>query len=118
MNIIRSLSLLFFMAGSVGLCAQSVLRLPTQQDLEKLSMEEWNNQIRREKFDMVIPVAMRNNNVDMWIHVLRITMHDPFGAEELGSTSGVFVFTDRGVDRIEREVMGRRWGPSHRRRQC
>jgi hypothetical protein len=49
----------------------------------------------------------------MWIHVMREAVPDPFGAEELGSTSGVFVFTDRGGNRIERAVLGRRWGDSH-----
>ena len=29
-----------------------------------------------------------------------------------GSTSGVFVFTDRGNDRIERAILERRWGDS------
>jgi hypothetical protein len=76
-------------------------------------LKEWNNQIRREKFDLVLPEVMRKNNVDMWIHVMRETIPDPFGAEELGSTSGVFVFTDGGGDRIERAVLGRRWGASH-----
>jgi hypothetical protein len=56
---------------------------------------------------------MGKNDVDMWIHVMRETIPDPFGAEDLGSTSGVFVFTDRGGDRIERAVLGRRWGASH-----
>jgi hypothetical protein len=81
---------------------------------DNMSMEEWNNLIRREKFDMVLPVAMRKNNVDMWIHVMRIAIPDEFGAEELGSTSGVFVFTDCGGDRIERAILGRRWGATHR----
>ncbi len=76
-------------------------------------LREWNHRIRREKFDLVLPDVMRKNNVDMWIHVMRETIPDPFGAEELGSTSGVFVFTDRGGDRIERAVLGRRWGDSH-----
>ena len=76
-------------------------------------LQEWNNRIRREKFDIVLPEVMRKNDVDMWIHVMRETIPDPFGAEELGSTSGVFVFTDRGGDRIERAVLGRRWGASH-----
>ena len=56
---------------------------------------------------------MRKNDVDMWIHVMRESIPDPFGAEDLGSTSGVFVFTDRGGERIERAVLGRRWGDSH-----
>lgn len=76
-------------------------------------LREWNHQIRREKFDIVLPEVMRDNDVDMWIHVVRETIPDPFGAQELGSTSGVFVFTDRGGDRIERAVLGRRWGASH-----
>jgi hypothetical protein len=44
---------------------------------------------------------------------MREAVPDPFGAEEFGSTSGVFVFTDRGGDRIERAILGRRWGVSH-----
>lgn len=76
-------------------------------------LREWNHRIRREKFDLVLPEVMRANDVDMWIHVMRETIPDPFGAGELGSTSGVFVFTDRGGDRIERAVLGRRWGASH-----
>jgi len=77
---------------------------------------ELNNQIRREKFDFDLPVVMRNNKVDMWIHVMRVEVSDAFGAEELGSTSGIFVFTDRGGDRIERAVLGRRWGATQRQR--
>ena len=70
-----------------------------------------NDQIRREKFDTVLPEAMKKNNVDMWIYVVR---DDPdlFGAQDFGSTSGVFVFTDRGGNRIERAILGRRWGAS------
>lgn len=75
-------------------------------------LTEWNRRIRREKFDVVLPEVMRANGVDMWIHVMRESVPDPFGAEELGSTSGVFVFTDRGGPRIERAVLGRRWGDS------
>ncbi len=77
---------------------------------------ELNNQIRREKFDLVLPQVMKKNNIDMWIHVMRVAIPDPFGAEDLGSTSGVFIFTDRGGDRIERAVLGRRWGATQRER--
>jgi hypothetical protein len=80
---------------------------------ESNDLKDVNNQIRKEKFDIVLPEVMRKNNVDMWIHVVRETIPDPFGAEDLGSTSGVFVFTDRGGDRIERAVLERRWGDSH-----
>ncbi|MCZ6673221.1 MAG: hypothetical protein O7C75_09810 [Verrucomicrobia bacterium] len=77
---------------------------------------ELRNQIRREKFDLILPQAMRKNNVDMWIHVMRDAIPDRFGREELGSESGLFVFTDRGGDRIERAVLGRRWGATQRQR--
>lgn len=80
---------------------------PREDDLR-----DANDQIRREKFDKVLPEAMRKNHVDMWIHVMRETIPDPFGAEDLGSTSGVFVFLDRGGDRIERVMFERRWGAS------
>jgi len=78
----------------------------------EFDMTAANNKIRQEKFDAVLPLAMRKNGVDMWIYVMRETIPDPFGAEDLGSTSGVFVFTDRGGDRIERAVLERRWGDS------
>ena len=87
------------------------------QAQEANDLLDLNNQIRREKFDLVLPQAMRKNNVDMWIHVVRADIPDPFGAEDLGSSSGVFVFTDRGSDRIERAVLGRRWGASQRQRE-
>ena len=93
--------------------AQSVSAL-SEQNADDL--KEWNNQIRREKFDLVLPHVMKKNNVDIWIHVMREAICDPFGAEGLGSTSGFFVFTDHGGDRIERAVLGRRWGATQRQR--
>ena len=92
---------------------QSHLTTAGQQAETENDLKEWNNQIRREKFDLVLPEVMKKNNVDMWIHVKREAIPDLFGAEDLGSTSGVFVFTDRGGNRIERAVLGRRWGASH-----
>jgi hypothetical protein len=89
--------------------------------MDEEELKDWNNRIRREKFDIVLPQAMRKNNIDMWIHVMRESRRgrfdyddDSFGTEDLGSASGVFVFTDRGGDRIERAVLGRRWGPTQR----
>ncbi len=89
---------------------------PNQQALEENELKEWNDQIRRDKFDIILPKAMKKNNVDMWIYVMRDAIPDPFGAGEFGFTSGVFIFTDRGGDRIERASLGRRWGGSQRRR--
>ena len=61
------------------------------------------NLIRKEKFDQVLPGALRDNNVDMWIHAIRDGDPDPL-AIDLGGSLGYFVFTDRGGDRIERAV--------------
>ena len=67
------------------------------------------NQIRQEKFDLVLPEAMRENGVDMWITVNREGFEDPltedFGRGYVGSY-GYYVFTDRGGDRIERAILG------------
>ncbi len=94
--------------------ADSLLYYLNLARYEDINMKEWNNRIRQEKFDLILPQVMRENNIDMWIHVMRLSNPDPFGAEDLGSTSGVFIFTDRGGNRIERAVLGRRWGASHR----
>jgi len=71
---------------------------------EEGDLKELMNQIRRDKFDLILPQVMRENNIDMWIHVLREGNPDPLSSN-LGSDSGVFIFTDRG-DRIERAVFG------------
>jgi len=62
---------------------------------------ELENRIRSEKFDKILPRVMRDNNIDMWIHIMRPWTPDPLRFE-LGAPSGVFIFTDRGEDRIER----------------
>lgn len=64
------------------------------------------NHIRRERFYLLLPRAMREHDIDMWIHIIRPWSWggtDPL-RYEFGSKSGVFVFTDRGDDRIERVV--------------
>ena len=67
------------------------------------------NQIRQEKFDIVLPEVMRENGVDMWITVNREGFDDPltedFGKGYVGSY-GYYVFTDRGEGRIERAILG------------
>ena len=60
--------------------------------------------IRNEKLRLILPGAMRDNNVDMWIHVTRAGDPDPM-APHFGSTNGYLIFTDLG-DRIERAVFG------------
>ena len=59
-------------------------------------------QIRKEKLDLILPGAMRDNNVDMWIHVTRNGDPDPL-AYEFGLTSGFLIFTDLG-NKIERAM--------------
>ena len=101
----------------VGLAAQLPITAEAQEERARSSRYvEENNQIRRDKFDLILPQVMRGRGIDMWIHVMREAIPDSFGAEDLGSTSGVVVFTDRGGDRIERAIIGRRWGASQRER--
>ncbi|MDD9996494.1 MAG: hypothetical protein OXQ89_01985, partial [Rhodospirillaceae bacterium] len=97
-----------------GLIGLLVPALVLAQQAPLVDYTEENHQIRRDKFDQVLPQIMRERNVDMWIHVMREAVPDSFGIDELGSASGVFVFTDRGGDRIERAILGRRWGVAHR----
>jgi hypothetical protein len=111
-SIIGCVRYVFVLIGVVGLLPMTVQAQEWTPPTEKY-LEE-NNQIRRDKFDQVLPGAMRERGVEMWIHVMREAIPDRFGVEELGSTSGIFVFTDRGGDRIERAVLGRRWGATQR----
>lgn len=80
----------------------------------EMSAKELDYQIRREKFDLVMPKAMKDNGVDMLIHIMRIAIPDEIGENEFGSNSGVFVFTDQGNGRVERAALGRRWGETLR----
>lgn len=66
--------------------------------------------IRNDKLDLILPGAMRDNGVDMWIHVTRAGGIWAHGSGDLmtqhfGNTNGYLIFTDRG-DRIERAVFG------------
>ena len=73
--------------------------------------------IRREKFDFVLPKALRDNNVDMWIHTVKLGNPDPL-FKDLGTgftllspqpyngSSVYFIFTDKGEERIERAIIG------------
>lgn len=65
-------------------------------------------QIRRDKFDLVLPEAMRENQIDMWITVVKEGLPDPL-VPDLGDgyviPIGYYIFTDRGQDRIERVAL-------------
>jgi len=75
-------------------------RPPADQEIVELM-----HRIRRDTFDQILPQIMRERKIDMWIHVVREGDFDPMGYL-LGSNEGVFIFTDRGGDRIERAVIG------------
>ena len=75
------------------------------------AMRRWRkmNQIRNDKFDLILPEVMRENNIDMWIIMNREGNFDPLysdmGEGYVGLT-GYYVFTDNGGDRIERAALG------------
>ncbi len=75
------------------------------------SFRRWRitNQIRLDKFDLVLPEVMRENKIDMWIIMNREGNFDPLYAE-LGEGyvlhNGYYIFTDTGLPRIERSVLG------------
>jgi len=70
---------------------------------------EMQRQIRLDKFEQILPLAMRNAGIDMWIVAVKENHIDPLW-EDLGrgyvSAIGYYVFTDRGRDRIERAALG------------
>jgi hypothetical protein len=68
--------------------------------------DDQGNVIRRQKFDTVLPRVMRQNGIDMWIYVMRPWTPDPLRFE-FGASEGVFIFTDRGGERIERAAFCR-----------
>ncbi len=67
------------------------------------------NQIRNDKFDLILPEVMRENKIDMWIIMNREGNFDPLypdmGEGYVGLT-GYYIFTDNGDDRIERAALG------------
>ena len=85
--------------------------LPASVYAEGEAEKRWKlmNQIRQDKFDLVLPEVMRENGVDMWITVNREGYNDPltddFGRGYVGDW-GYYIFTDRGGDRIERVALG------------
>ena len=63
--------------------------------------------IQKEKFDLVLPGAMRDNGIDMWIHVMQDGIEDPLVMDlggrahwSMTDTLGFFIFTDLGGGRI------------------
>lgn len=102
MNKRQIIQTLIFMVLIIIFAETFQAQVITEKDLVN---EEVMNLIRKEKFDLILPKIMRNNKIDMWIHVLRAGDPDPL-ADDFGTDSGVIVFTDRGGKRIERAVLG------------
>jgi Xaa-Pro aminopeptidase len=90
----------------------------TQRPNEARARWERLCQIRREKFDYILPEAMRENRIDMWIVAMKEGHYDPFwellGRGYVGSI-GYYIFTDRGGARIERASLGI---TDHHRAKC
>jgi Xaa-Pro aminopeptidase len=65
-------------------------------------------QIRKDKFDYVLPEAMRGNRIDMWLVMMKEGHYDPL-YDDLGrgypGRVGFYIFTDRGA-RVERVALG------------
>ncbi len=87
--------------------------LGNAQPQESRARYEMMKLIQKEKFDLVLPGAMRDNGIDMWIHVMQDGIEDPLTMDlggrahwSMTDTLGLFIFTDRGGDRIERAVLG------------
>ena len=70
---------------------------------------ELQRQVRLDKFEQILPKAMRANGIDMWIVAVKENHTDPLW-EDLGrgyvTGVGYYVFTDRGTPRIERAALG------------
>ena len=75
------------------------------------SFRRWRktNQIRLDKFDLILPEAMRENKIDMWIIMSREGNFDPLYSdmgEGYVGHNGYYIFTDTGSPRVERAVLG------------
>ncbi|MDZ4730288.1 MAG: M24 family metallopeptidase [Xanthomonadales bacterium] len=101
MKTILTVFSLFLLSGTIA--ADTALKGEAQLRWERM------NQIRMDKFDLVLPQVMRENKVDMWITVNREGFEDPL-TEDFGrgyvTEWGYYIFTDRGGDRIERAALG------------
>ena len=92
-----------------ALLALAVREIGAQSQLDARHRWERLCTIRREKFDRILPEAMRENGIDMWIVAMKEGHYDPLwellGRGYVGSI-GYYIFTNRGGDRIERAAIG------------
>jgi Xaa-Pro aminopeptidase len=93
--------------AGLTLCAIFVLTSLYSQE----SFRRWRvtNQVRLDKFDLILPEVMRENKIDMWIIMSREGNFDPLYSdmgEGYVGHNGYYIFTDIGKPRIERAVLG------------
>lgn len=104
---------------SIGLFLASISLLLSSPAYSQEARARWERmcQIRAEKFDLIMPAAMQDNDLDMWIVVMREGNHDPlWEALGRGYVGGwaYYVFSNQG-DRVERAVLG---AAGYRLEQC
>ena len=95
----------------LGFGAAAVLLAVATPATAQEARQRWEQlcQIRKDKLDLILPEAMRENRIDMWIVASREGHDDPnamlLGGGYVGDI-GYYVFTDRGEGRIERAAFG------------
>lgn len=93
------------------LAAASLMLAGTTPAIAQEARQRWEQmcQIRKDKLHLILPQAMRENGIDMWIVASREGHDDPnaalLGGGYVGDI-GYYVFTDPGEGRIERAAMG------------
>ena len=94
------------------LCSLALILLVSPVDTHaQEARKRWERmaQIRREKFDLVLPEVMKENEIDMWIVMMKEGHLDPL-YEDLGrgyvGSVGYYIFTDQGNNQIERVALG------------
>ena len=94
------------------LCLLALILLVTPMDAHaQEARKRWERmaQIRQEKFDLVLPEVMKENEIDMWIVMMKEGHLDPL-YEDLGrgyvGSVGYYIFTDQGNNQIERVALG------------
>ncbi len=108
---VRSFLTATFVAAFVSLSAvvPSLLVPSGAMADDALSLWEISCIIRNDKFDYVLPGAMRRNKIDMWIVLDHGRGSEPMKRDfgiETAYGGGIYIFSDRGGDRIERLVLG------------
>ncbi|MGQ2941258.1 MAG: M24 family metallopeptidase [Blastomonas fulva] len=93
------------------LAVASLVLASTTPVIAQEARQRWEQmcQIRKDKLDLILPQAMRENGIDMWIVASREGHDDPnaalLGGGYVGDI-GYYVFADPGEGRIERAAMG------------